>query len=528
MDVTARKSQDRANVPDRPHQRSVNNRSWNDHRHEDYNHRERRRSRSRSYSNGKSNRYQAKRARDNHDSHRDSRRDTHYDNYHGNRRNDGYNEENLNRREALSVRKREEQVQRLEQTVMVLDINPKATVRSLYMFFAKRAGKVRDIQLQQDSVTKEFKGIVFVEFYTPDSLRNALALSGSEIDGIPIKVQHSQGLKNAAIDKEKREQKLRQTGGATNFEQSHNNPPSNLSSSLNMNDATYTSYQDYNSFKNTGNNHNSYSDHQDNNNNSSNSALRTLNPNGKIWVGNLPPVVSQSDIEVLLAPFGTCPQIDLPKHTGTSTHKGFCFAHFDDARSAMNAVEALNGSMLQGKQLKVSMANSNIPMVTSTLGSNVTSYDSFSNNNGYQQNNNGSLNDNSIPSWLPKETINLFQQIASASPSSHIDDMSTILLGGAYCPQTYRKNTVDGRTSNYLVETMMDIEEEVARHAAVKRVGCIRPTHGREPDGCIWIECATHADALVLKNILHHRKFDDMVLAAKIVDRYLWSEFNVK
>jgi RNA-binding protein 39 len=56
----------------------------------------------------------------------------------------------------------------------------RANEKDIYNFFVKAGvGKVRDIRLIKDSRSGKSKGIAYVEFYTPESVLMAMALSGT-------------------------------------------------------------------------------------------------------------------------------------------------------------------------------------------------------------------------------------------------------------------------------------------------------------------------------------------------------------
>jgi len=59
-------------------------------------------------------------------------------------------------------------------------------------------GKVRDVQIVRDQRSGKSKGVGYVEFYSPESVLLAMALSGSKLMGQEIVVQASQAEKNRA------------------------------------------------------------------------------------------------------------------------------------------------------------------------------------------------------------------------------------------------------------------------------------------------------------------------------------------
>ncbi len=76
----------------------------------------------------------------------------------------------------------------------------------------------------------------------------------------------------------------------------------------------------------------------------------------RVYVGNLPYTSNDQDIQVFFASHPiTSAKIVLDKET--SKPRGFGFAAFPDASSMQTAIEALNGTLLGGRKIVVSVAH---------------------------------------------------------------------------------------------------------------------------------------------------------------------------
>ncbi|KAA3614417.1 MAG: RNA-binding protein [Planctomycetota bacterium] len=71
-----------------------------------------------------------------------------------------------------------------------------------------------------------------------------------------------------------------------------------------------------------------------------------------IYVGNLPFSVEEEDLRQLFEAFGAVQSSRVIQDRETGRSRGFGFVEMDDAEGRM-AVEALDGSELQGRRLKV-------------------------------------------------------------------------------------------------------------------------------------------------------------------------------
>ncbi|MCX5945662.1 MAG: RNA-binding protein [Cyanobacteria bacterium] len=75
-----------------------------------------------------------------------------------------------------------------------------------------------------------------------------------------------------------------------------------------------------------------------------------------IFVGNLPFRAEQEDIAELFAPFGEVANCSLPLERDTGRKRGFAFVEMADAESEGRAIEALQGTELMGRPLRINKA----------------------------------------------------------------------------------------------------------------------------------------------------------------------------
>ncbi len=81
----------------------------------------------------------------------------------------------------------------------------------------------------------------------------------------------------------------------------------------------------------------------------------------KIYVGNLNYATKEDQLETLFTPFGTVESTVIVADKYTDRSKGFGFVEMETEEAASAAIEALNGTELDGRQLKVNEAHEKKP-----------------------------------------------------------------------------------------------------------------------------------------------------------------------
>lgn len=76
----------------------------------------------------------------------------------------------------------------------------------------------------------------------------------------------------------------------------------------------------------------------------------------KLYVGNLPYTMDESDLRDLFTPYGTPSSVAVIMDRGTGRSKGFGFVEFENDTEAKAAISALNGRDFNGRALTVSEA----------------------------------------------------------------------------------------------------------------------------------------------------------------------------
>ena len=76
----------------------------------------------------------------------------------------------------------------------------------------------------------------------------------------------------------------------------------------------------------------------------------------KLYIGSLPYSTTESDLRTLFGDFGDINELSLVKDRHTDESKGFGFIEMKRNSDADKAIKALNGSIFQGRNIKVNQA----------------------------------------------------------------------------------------------------------------------------------------------------------------------------
>lgn len=78
--------------------------------------------------------------------------------------------------------------------------------------------------------------------------------------------------------------------------------------------------------------------------------------NNKLFVGSLPWAVDSAQLEQLFSQFGKVISAQVLKDRETGRSRGFGFVEMSTPEEAQKAVEALNGSDMEGRKIVVNIA----------------------------------------------------------------------------------------------------------------------------------------------------------------------------
>jgi RNA recognition motif-containing protein len=79
-----------------------------------------------------------------------------------------------------------------------------------------------------------------------------------------------------------------------------------------------------------------------------------------VFVGNLDITVTEQQLRELFAVHGTVETITIVKDRDTSEPRGIAFVEMNQATEAQGAISALNGTMLNGRQMNVNEARAKL------------------------------------------------------------------------------------------------------------------------------------------------------------------------
>jgi len=77
------------------------------------------------------------------------------------------------------------------------------------------------------------------------------------------------------------------------------------------------------------------------------------NMNTKLYVGNLPFNLEESQLEEMFAQSGTVVSVAMPTDRETGRKRGFAFVEMETQAEAEAAIKALNGQAIEGRRIVV-------------------------------------------------------------------------------------------------------------------------------------------------------------------------------
>mmetsp|Transcript_53216 Transcript_53216/g.147351 ORF Transcript_53216/g.147351 Transcript_53216/m.147351 type:complete len:457 (-) Transcript_53216:100-1470(-) len=383
--------------------------------------------------------------------------------------------EEQRRKEDEEERRRQiEDSTRGDRTVMIVCLHHKADERDVYEFFSTNAGKVRDVQIIRDARTGRSKGLAYIEFYLQEATLKALALSGQAIKGQAVRVQPSQAEKNRAAQAAK---------AAISYTAPRETP------------------------------------------------LR-------LYVGGLTDSlanISEEELKKLFSPFGEIEFIDLHRDPYTNKCKGFAFVQFKNASEAREAMTAMNGFQLAGKELKVGIATSDMQAGEQgpalALGGSGATLDSLDDGAKAQGPNGvlGLLKDSSDRLALmqklqgsssasgaaPGGLRPMFPGLAGMTAAVNTNPSSTIVLHGMFNPAQVNLQS----DPEFFNDIEADVEQECRKYGSVLKVW---------PDqsstrGDVWVRFTDVASSTNCQRALDRRWFAGQQIIAEFTTESAWA-----
>ena len=77
----------------------------------------------------------------------------------------------------------------------------------------------------------------------------------------------------------------------------------------------------------------------------------------KLYIGNLPYTITEAELRELFERHGTVASVNVITDRETGRARGFAFVEFEDANAAQAAMQALDGTQVGGRTLRVNEAN---------------------------------------------------------------------------------------------------------------------------------------------------------------------------
>jgi RNA recognition motif-containing protein len=80
-----------------------------------------------------------------------------------------------------------------------------------------------------------------------------------------------------------------------------------------------------------------------------------------IYVGNLKFTSTESEVRALFEQYGSVSSVKIVKDKQTGKSRGFCFVEMLEDNDAKNAIESLNGTDYNGRNIQVNEARERAP-----------------------------------------------------------------------------------------------------------------------------------------------------------------------
>ncbi|KAJ3260220.1 hypothetical protein HDU77_001453 [Chytriomyces hyalinus] len=221
------------------------------------------------------------------------------------------------RRERKERPTREElaqnEIERDQRTVFVMQLAARVRPADIVDFFEigeNPPGKVRDVRLVTDRISRKSKGVGYVEFYEKASVAKAIAMTGQKLLGLPMIIQHTESEKNRIAE---------EAAKAAALAAQENGIP--MTSGMPV------------------------------------VVIPTAGPTAaalsRLYVGSLDFSLTEDDIRSLFEIHGPIDFVNLHKDPETGRSKGFAFIQFKHPDHAKSALEKMHGHEFKGRQLKV-------------------------------------------------------------------------------------------------------------------------------------------------------------------------------
>jgi RNA recognition motif-containing protein len=83
----------------------------------------------------------------------------------------------------------------------------------------------------------------------------------------------------------------------------------------------------------------------------------------KIFVGEFPLEITELDLVKHVSPFGNVATIKIVRDKKSNICKGYAFLEIESRKDAQEIIEALHGTIMEGRELKISIVEPEAPTV---------------------------------------------------------------------------------------------------------------------------------------------------------------------